>query len=147
MKTFSKIIFLFSFIIAFNFSITNIFGQTYASTNNTNAKIKNLEYKYIVTEGDYLLSISKRYGVKIQEIRTWNNLTSDALHLGQELTIFAKHIEEDYTVKANENLQDIASFYGVTPNKILEWNNLKNSSDITAGQNLKIYILKKNADK
>lgn len=42
---------------------------------------------YTVVSGDNLSRIAKRYGVKIAQIREWNNLTSDSLKVGQKLRL------------------------------------------------------------
>jgi LysM repeat protein len=34
-----------------------------------------------------LYGISKKYGVTVDDIKKWNNLTSDNLHIGQQLII------------------------------------------------------------
>jgi peptidoglycan endopeptidase LytF/peptidoglycan endopeptidase LytE len=42
---------------------------------------------YTVVSGDNLSRIAKRYGVKISQIREWNNLSSDSLKIGQKLRL------------------------------------------------------------
>lgn len=45
------------------------------------------EQTYIVKSGDTLYAISREYHVTVANIRTWNNLKSDALSIGQKLTL------------------------------------------------------------
>ena len=40
-----------------------------------------------VLGGESLYSISKKYNVSVQNIREWNNLSSDDLRIGQKLII------------------------------------------------------------
>ncbi|MBO4332257.1 MAG: LysM peptidoglycan-binding domain-containing protein [Paludibacteraceae bacterium] len=40
-----------------------------------------------VQKGDTLYNIAKRAGCTVQQIKEWNNLTSDALSIGQELSV------------------------------------------------------------
>ncbi len=47
--------------------------------------IKAVAYK--VRKGDTLVSIASAFGVTIRNIRTWNNLRTSRLHIGQELII------------------------------------------------------------
>jgi membrane-bound lytic murein transglycosylase D len=47
--------------------------------------------KYKVRSGDFLGSIANRYGVRISEIKRWNNLRSDRLSIGQTLLIRPKN--------------------------------------------------------
>jgi LysM repeat protein len=36
---------------------------------------------------DGLYSISKKYGVSVQQLKEWNNLTTDTLSIGQKLIV------------------------------------------------------------
>ena len=47
---------------------------------------------YTVKYGDFLGKISKRFGVKVGEIKKWNNLQSDNIKENQKLIIFPKKI-------------------------------------------------------
>lgn len=44
---------------------------------------------YTVQSGDSLWTIGKRFGVKREDIKAWNNLTSDKLKVGQQLRLKA----------------------------------------------------------
>ena len=44
---------------------------------------------YTVQSGDSLWTIGKRFGVKREDIKSWNNLTSDKLKVGQQLRLKA----------------------------------------------------------
>lgn len=43
---------------------------------------------YRVKSGDNLGLISERYGVSIKQLKTWNNLRTDVIYIGQKLTVF-----------------------------------------------------------
>ena len=43
--------------------------------------------KYLVQTGETLISIAKKFNVNLDQLRNWNNLTSDYLKIGQELLI------------------------------------------------------------
>ncbi len=43
--------------------------------------------KYRVKKGDSLYAIARQFGVKIADLKTWNQLASDSLHPGQKLTV------------------------------------------------------------
>ena len=43
---------------------------------------------YQVKSGDTLYGISKIFGKKVEEIKTWNQMTNDGLQLGQTLKIY-----------------------------------------------------------
>ena len=55
---------------------------------NTNVK-KTINYK--VRYGDSLSKISYKFGVRITDIRKWNNLNSDLIKVGQDLVIKTKN--------------------------------------------------------
>ena len=50
---------------------------------------------YKIKYGDYLGSISKKFGVKIADIMRWNNLSSDKIRENQRLIIFPKRIPKN----------------------------------------------------
>ena len=41
-----------------------------------------------VRRGDTLFSIAKRYDTTVEELKEWNRLRSNAIQIGQRLTIF-----------------------------------------------------------
>ena len=106
------------------------------STGEDNA-ISN-ENIYIVKSGDSLYSISRTYGVTIDNLKNINNLTTDILTIGQTLVIPSTEDNNSsnlYMVKKGDNLWSIASKYNVSINDIRMINNL--SSDVLSiGQTL-----------
>lgn len=122
--------------------------------------------KYIVKSKDNLVNISDLFGVRIADIRNWNNLSyTTRARVGQELTIYIPSDKVDYyssidkmtenekgsilfantgdssvehRVKSGETLSSIASKYGVTISQLKDWNNLKTNS-IQRGKKLFIY--------
>lgn len=42
---------------------------------------------YTVVKGDTLYSISKKFGISVADLKQWNNLSSNALSIGQELKV------------------------------------------------------------
>lgn len=92
---------------------------------------------HTVKSGDTLYSISKQYNVSVNNIMSWNKLSSSMISAGQKLQVSAGNATV-YTVKSGDTLFKIASSYGVTAQNILDWNSLK-SSTIFVGQKLTIY--------
>jgi len=87
-----------------------------------------------VAPRETLFSISRLYSVSVDDIKTWNNLTDNALSVGQELTIrkkttvaavkddWSKSIRGRHTVAPKETLFSIAKKYSVSTGQLKEWN-------------------------
>ena len=104
-------------------------GQEDITTSNT----------YVVQNGDTLYSISRMYGVSVDDIKNVNNLNSNILTIGQVLTIpdgsSSSTISNLYVVQKGDSLWSIANKFGVSINQIRMINNL--TSDILSiGQTL-----------
>ena len=97
------------------------------------------ENVYIVKSGDTLYSIANKYGMTVNELKSLNNLTSDALSIGQELVVSEGNAAtlEAYTVKAGDTLYSIANKYGLTVSELKLLNNLS-SDTLSIGQVLNV---------
>jgi len=108
---------------------------------------------YTVKSGDNLSGIAMKYGTTVDKIKSWNNLSSSKLLVGQKLKIYSGNGPAastsastssaggyvTYTVKKGDTLYGIASkFSGVTLSDILTLNGLSRNSKIYVGQKLKI---------
>ena len=104
---------------------------------------------HIVSEGDTLWNIAKKYKLDINDLLRMNSLSkSSFLQLGQQLTIGNKNIHRNieskkrtilYSVKQGDNLYKISDLFDVSVNSIKEINNFS-SSDLMPGQIIKIAI-------
>jgi len=98
---------------------------------------------YIVSKGDTLWNIARKFGISVNELKNANNLTSNSLSIGQSLYIPGQTEEETPTsgithkVVSGDTLYSIARRYNTTVAKIKELNNLT-SNNLSIGQNLKI---------
>lgn len=93
------------------------------------------ELSYTVVKGDTLYSLSKRFGISLEELKAINALKSDSLELGQRLYLSAP--ESVHYVEAGETLFSISRSYGV-PVKELKSSNGLSSNEIDIGQKLLI---------
>lgn len=136
-------------------SIANKFNMTVSELKNLNnltnnllsigqvLKIKNLSNNgkttYTVQKGDSLWVIANKYGITTEELKSYNNLTSNLLSIGQVLKIpqGKTSTENIYTVKKGDSLWTIANRYNTTVEKIKVLNNLT-SNLLSIGQQLKI---------
>ena len=91
------------------------------------------ETDYVVYEvqvGDTLYSIAKRFNTTSDAIKSYNNLTSNILSIGQILQIPTPEIESEfttYTIKRGDTLYQIANTFGVTVSEIMTLNNLSST--------------------
>ncbi len=118
---------------------------------------------YVVRSGDYLGRLSRKFGVRVSQIKQWNGLRSNELKIGQRLTIYPSnyvaptttatssttvantslksHISSDmitYIVKSGDSLWSISQkFPGVSVQNIKEWNDISGSK-LKPGMKLKI---------
>lgn len=123
--------------------------EKYQATNSEDGK--ELLY-YLVKSGDALGVIAQRYGVKQDDLKRWNNLSSNLIHPGQRLKVWVKQAPlvakvtqakavvatapDVYIVQAGDSLWDISQkFQGLTIDKIKQLNNLTSNS-IKPGQKL-----------
>lgn len=118
---------------------------------------------YRVKSGDYLGKISDKYGVRVSSIKSWNNLKSDNLKIGQRLVIFPRRMNDTpqkvavqnetnkpkptgefitYTVKSGDSLWLIAQQHkNVSVQNLKDWNDIWNTKSLRPGTELKIYKL------
>ena len=118
---------------------------------------------YRVKSGDVIGGIALRYNVRVNDIRTWNNLNSNTIRVGQRLNIWLRQPSDKdlliastapvksipvlpipgsktYEVQNGDTLWDISrKFEGLTIEKIKQLNNLSNSK-IQPGQKLIIAL-------
>lgn len=136
-------------------SIANKFNMTVSELKNLNNLTNNLlsigqvlkikdsssngETTYTVQKGDSLWVIANKYGITTEELKSYNNLTSNLLSIGQVLKIpqGKTSTENIYTVKKGDSLWTIANRYNTTVEKIKVLNNLT-SNLLSVGQQLKI---------
>jgi len=98
---------------------------------------------HIVEKGDTLYSLSKKYGVSVDELRSANAISGSDLYAGQKLIIPAKKADkrvtyESYTVKAGDTLYSIAKRSEITVDELRRLNSLDSSAVLKIGQNLKV---------
>lgn len=92
------------------------------------------EDTYVVKSGDTLYAIARKYGVSVDEIKKYNNLTTNSLSIGQVLKIPGMK-NNTYIVKSGDTLYAIAKKNNVSLNDLMSLNNLNNTT-LSIGQNL-----------
>ena len=121
-------------------------------SNNTQTGDAENAVTHTVEPQETLFSISKQYNVNIAEVKEWNDLTSNNLKVGQELTIYPseesggqqsivvdKETQQNtyYVVKSGDSLYEIAQQHGMTVSELKSLNGLKTNT-IRIGQRLTV---------
>ncbi len=104
---------------------------------------------YIVKAGDSLWSIARKYNITVDELKNYNNLTSNLLSVGQLLEIPQNAPTEEYKtyiVKSGDTLYKIANDNDVTVDELIKFNNL-NKTSLSIGQKLLIPLTNENSSK
>lgn len=122
---------------------------------------------YRVRSGDVLGKIAQRHGVRVSELKAWNNLRGNMIHPGQRLRILDKGVSggstsqsapdlkpkprkvtEDvgdfryHTVQSGDTLWDIAKLYeGVDVEQIKQLNAGLDPGNLKQGQKIKVQKL------
>ncbi len=104
---------------------------------------QNIQHK--VQDEETLFSIAQKYDVTVQQLKAWNNLTSNAISIGQKLVIKKKKSEGTYTVKRDDTLFSIARQFNVSVNELKKWNHLRNST-LAIGATLTVHPQNKQDD-
>lgn len=112
---------------------------------------------HTVQQGETLFSLAKRYRVSVQELMSWNHLSSpSALKVGQKLRIHStggsrvasipkysskKSVKSIsyHTVKRGDTLYNVAKRYRQSVGNIAKWNGLRKSARLKVGQRLRVH--------
>ena len=93
---------------------------------------------YTVKSGDSLWSISRKFGITVDELKNANNLSSNLLSVGQNLIIPSKEKSgNEYIVKKGDTLYSIAKKYNTSVDNLKSINNIITDS-LSIGQVLKL---------
>lgn len=88
-----------------------------------------------VQKGDTLWGFSQEYGVSVESIKAWNDLSDHLIYPNDVLKISPR---EEIIVEKGDALWKIANDYGVSVEEIMEWNQLS-SELIHPGSKLTIH--------
>jgi LysM repeat protein len=97
------------------------------------------ETTYTVKAGDTLWRIASLNNISVQNLMSYNNLTSSTIHIGQQLNLNAPSTRDTvmYTVKSGDSLSLIARRFNTTVTELKSINQLT-SDLIRVGQVLKV---------
>ena len=97
--------------------------------------------QHVVAKGETLYSISRKYGITVNELCSKNNITqSQVLKVGQKLVIPSRELPETeiYIVAKGDTFYGVARRHNMTVDELLELNSLKSSDTLKIGQVLKV---------
>ncbi|MBU0489960.1 MAG: transglycosylase SLT domain-containing protein [Bacteroidetes bacterium] len=130
----------------------------------------NVKKTHIVKKGEYVSLIARNYGVSAESIKTWNNLKTNYLKVGQKLIVYLPESEVEkekkddpnandvaesktqetksadtkktiiHTIQKGDTLWDIANRYRVSIDMIKKWNNITNVKGLKPGDRIKIQV-------
>lgn len=119
-------------------------AQNNSTDNSTNIINSNNKIEFhIVKKGDTYYSISNYYGLKPDELKKLNNLTSSEIKIGQKLKVINRNkvaettpqFNDEDTIPANANVIEIAK--ELEKNKIEDKENVANMSNIPSNEKSK----------
>ena len=133
--------------------IENTSNVVNTKTTKTN-KNSGLVY-HKIRRGENLGLIAAKYGVSVNQLRDWNNISGNKIMAGRNLRIYSegnpnyvavnetkntvtKNNLYKYKVKRGDSIGEIAEKFGVSTSQIKKWNNITGNK-IIAGKTLKIY--------
>ncbi|SDT99189.1 LysM peptidoglycan-binding domain-containing protein [Halopseudomonas salegens] len=97
---------------------------------------------YTVRSGDSLWTIARQHGISVASLKQTNNLSSNALQIGQQLRLpgstASNQQQTTYTVRSGDSLYSIARRFKIEIDHIRNWNTL--GRHLQPGQQLTLYL-------
>ncbi|TQF72622.1 LysM peptidoglycan-binding domain-containing protein [Pseudoalteromonas luteoviolacea] len=95
---------------------------------------------YTIRRGDSLSVIAASYGVNVSQLKSFNQLKSDKIRIGDKLLLpILAEQQVTYTVKSGDSLWRIAKQFNVSINKLKQWNQMSRST-LQIGERLTIFL-------
>ena len=131
-------------------------GNSNSSSSNTGNNASNASQYYTVKSGDSVWAISNKYGISMDQLRSWNGIKNDFIYPGQKLVVKKgtstgtnnssgntntgssssnNASSQTYTVKSGDSIWAISNKYGISMDQLRSWNGIKNDF-IYPGQKL-----------
>jgi LysM repeat protein len=98
---------------------------------------------YRVRTGDSLWSIARSHGIRVDELRSWNNLGSSSKIIpGQEIRVRSAERVVVYRIQPGDTVWGIAQRHGLTADQLMQWNKMKADATIRPGEELEVPVIK-----
>lgn len=126
-------------------------GSTHSSSSSSSSSnfSKSTNGYHTVRSGENLGLIAKKYGISVNQLKSWNGLSSNTIKPGQKLKVNESKsadaktasLPKDgnyqyHTIKSGDTLWDLARKYNASVDQIKQWNNITNSYRLKPGQKL-----------
>jgi LysM repeat protein len=106
---------------------------------------------YTVISGDTLWKVSNQFSISVEDLKRINNLSTDALYIGQILSVSAAQAQTTvpkvntvtymtYKIQSGDNIWNLSLKYGLPMTELLSVNKLTMNSSLSIGQEIKIPI-------
>lgn len=121
--------------------------------SNSDSNENSLVYHRIV-RGENLNKIASLYGVTVDELKDWNNLSGNKIYVGRKLKVYTdrdvtklktRNLTKTtstnlykYKVRRGDSLSEIAEKFGVSVAELRKWNGIRGNT-IRTGSTLKIF--------
>lgn len=121
-------------------------GQTLSIQRPSISKANPSTAMYKVISGDTLWKIAQEYNVSVDALISINNLPSDALSVGQLLSITGNEVNtptityKDYQVVSGDNLWKISLDWGIPQSELMIINQMNESTQLKVGQIIRIPV-------
>ncbi|MCB1842312.1 MAG: LysM peptidoglycan-binding domain-containing protein, partial [Halioglobus sp.] len=110
--------------------------------------------EHFVSSGESFWSISRKYGVALNSLASWNGMAPrDTLSIGQKLIVWtdkaparatsssiATTRKLNYTVRRGDSLYLIANRFRIKVADLLRWNSIEKNKILRPGQRLTMYV-------
>lgn len=130
-----------------NINVQNVNNEQNNVTENVQENVTPNETKnvtqYTIKSGDTLTAIAKKFGVTVDELVSWNNISDkNKIYAGQVINVTVNtnvtKSEQCYIVRSGDTLTSIAKKFGTTVNNLVKINNIADKNKIYTGQKLKV---------
>ena len=100
-----------------------------------------------VEKGQTLYGIASQYRVSVDNLVSWNRLSSSKIRIGQQLTVYPDRSNSEssrersiaYQVQSGDTLWAISRKYGVSVDDLKNWNDIRNDR-VRPGQRLRVIL-------
>lgn len=137
----------------YNAQYVNVSKKVNTTIANNDVELNSDNKYYTIKKGDSLFKIASDNNITLDELKSFNNLSSNEIKVGQKLIVGYKNVVlesvkkdntkkgsvKEYVVQKGDTLYEICKKNGnISVAELMKINNLKSANDLKAGMVLKI---------